>query len=104
MLVSVRNVDQSISLLTGFRKYNRQRCHWNHAQLMNKAHVPFRGVALAITATAMFALVSPYVKLLQPLSGLDIFAWRAIWTLPCILLLAALQKRLGKLRALATEM
>jgi chloramphenicol-sensitive protein RarD len=71
---------------------------------MNTTVVPLRGVALAVTATAMFALISPYVTLLSPLSGIDIFAWRMIWTMPFTLLLLGSQKGFGKLLALASEL
>ncbi len=37
---------------------------------------PERGIALSVGASTLFALLSAYVKLLAPLSGLDIFAWR----------------------------
>jgi chloramphenicol-sensitive protein RarD len=71
---------------------------------MNTTAVPLRGVALAVTATSMFALISPYVTLLSPLSGIDIFAWRMIWTMPFTLLLLGSQKGFGKLLALASEL
>lgn len=59
---------------------------------MNAADVPVKGVVLAVLASAMFALISPYVKLLSPLDGVDIFAWRVIWTLPFTLALVAAQR------------
>jgi chloramphenicol-sensitive protein RarD len=52
----------------------------------------------------MFALLSAYATLLAPLSGLDIFAWRIVWTVPGALLLVALRKRLPILRRLAYRM
>ncbi|APA89222.1 EamA family transporter RarD [Paraburkholderia sprentiae WSM5005] len=62
-----------------------------------------RGLALSIGASAMFALLSAYATLLKPLSGLDIFAWRIVWTVPGALLLVALRKRLPILRALVVR-
>jgi chloramphenicol-sensitive protein RarD len=65
---------------------------------------PKRGIALSVSASAMFALLSAYATLLAPLSGLDIFAWRVIWTVPGALLLVALRKRLPILRQLLYRM
>jgi chloramphenicol-sensitive protein RarD len=65
---------------------------------------PKRGIALSVGASALFALLSAYVTLLAPLSGLDIFAWRIIWTVPGALLLVALRKRLPILRQLLYRM
>jgi chloramphenicol-sensitive protein RarD len=64
------------------------------------AYQPGRGVALSVSASALFALMSVYVKLLEPLSGLDIFAWRVLWTAPGALTLIALRSRLPQMRAL----
>jgi chloramphenicol-sensitive protein RarD len=63
-----------------------------------------RGVALSVGASAMFALLSAYATLLTPLSGLDIFAWRIVWTVPGALLLIVLRKRLPILRQLLYRM
>jgi chloramphenicol-sensitive protein RarD len=65
---------------------------------------PKRGIALSVCASAMFALLSAYATLLAPLNGLDIFAWRIIWTVPGALLLVALRKRLPILRQLLYRM
>jgi chloramphenicol-sensitive protein RarD len=65
---------------------------------------PKRGIALSVGASAMFALLSAYATLLAPLSGLDIFAWRIVWTVPGALLLVALRKRLPILRQLLYRM
>ncbi|MFM0648298.1 EamA family transporter RarD [Paraburkholderia bryophila] len=65
---------------------------------------PKRGIALSVGASALFALLSAYATLLAPLSGLDIFAWRIIWTVPGALLLVALRKRLPILRQLLYRM
>jgi chloramphenicol-sensitive protein RarD len=63
-----------------------------------------RGIALSVCATTTFALLSAYATLLAPLSGLDIFAWRVVWTVPGALLLVALRKRLPILRQLLYRM
>ncbi|WP_244816637.1 EamA family transporter RarD [Caballeronia sp. Lep1P3] len=63
-------------------------------------HVLGRGIALSVTASMLFALMSGYTKWLAPLDGLDIFAWRMVWTLPGALLLVALRKRWPQLCAL----
>ncbi|MGF6773434.1 chloramphenicol-sensitive protein RarD [Paraburkholderia sp. GAS199] len=65
---------------------------------------PKRGIALSVSASALFALLSVYAKLLAPLSGLDIFAWRVIWTVPGALVLIVLRKRLPILRQLVDRM
>ncbi|MEA3088315.1 MAG: chloramphenicol-sensitive protein RarD [Paraburkholderia sp.] len=65
---------------------------------------PKRGIALSVGASAMFALLSAYAKLLAPLSGLDIFAWRVVWTVPGALLLILWRKRLPILRQLLYRM
>lgn len=35
-----------------------------------------RGVGLSVLASALFALLSGYTRLLAPLDGNDIFGWR----------------------------
>ncbi|KVN23301.1 chemotaxis protein [Burkholderia stagnalis] len=52
-----------------------------------------RGIALSVAASMLFALLSAYAKLLAPLTGLDIFAWRILWTAPGALALIALRGR-----------
>jgi chloramphenicol-sensitive protein RarD len=64
---------------------------------------PGRGIALSVAASTLFALLSAYAKLLAPLTGLDIFAWRIIWTLPGAWLLVTLRGRLPQLRELAAR-
>ncbi|WGS51979.1 EamA family transporter RarD [Paraburkholderia sp. D15] len=68
------------------------------------AYDPKRGIALSVGASTLFALLSAYATLLAPLNGLDIFAWRVIWTVPGALLLVALRKRLPILRQLLDRM
>ncbi|MEK6346341.1 MAG: EamA family transporter RarD [Burkholderia sp.] len=63
-----------------------------------------RGLALSVAASALFALMSVYAKLLAPLTGLDIFAWRIVWTLPGALALVAMRGRLGECAALVRRM
>lgn len=65
---------------------------------------PRRGIALSVGASALFALLSAYATLLKPLGGLDIFAWRVIWTVPGALALLALRKRLPMFRQLLYRM
>lgn len=62
---------------------------------------PGRGIAFSVGASTLFALLSAYATLLAPLTGLDIFAWRVVWTVPGALLLLALRGRLPQLLALA---
>jgi len=67
-------------------------------------HVLGRGIALSVTASALFALMSGYTKWLAPLDGLDIFAWRIMWTLPGALALVALRNRWPQLCALLAKL
>lgn len=62
-----------------------------------------RGIAFSVGASALFALMSVYATLLAPLSGVDIFAWRVVWTLPGALILLALRGRLPQLRGLVAR-
>jgi chloramphenicol-sensitive protein RarD len=57
-----------------------------------------RGIALSIAATTLFALLSVYTRMLRPLDGLDIFAWRIVWTVPGALLLVVARGRGAQLR------
>lgn len=59
-----------------------------------------RGIALSVAATTLFALLSVYTRLLRPLDGLDIFAWRIVWTVPGALLLVWMRGRGTQLKAL----
>jgi len=68
------------------------------------AFEPGRGIAFSVGASTLFALLSAYTLLLEPLDGLDIFAWRVIWTVPGALLLLAVRGRWPQLRALAARM
>jgi chloramphenicol-sensitive protein RarD len=45
----------------------------------------------------LFALLSVYARLLAPLGGLDIFAWRVIWTVPGAIALLVLRSRFAQL-------
>jgi len=63
-----------------------------------------RGIALSVGASALFALMSGYTKWLAPLDGLDIFAWRIVWTLPGALALVAVRKRWPQLCALVSRL
>jgi chloramphenicol-sensitive protein RarD len=63
-----------------------------------------RGIALSVSASALFALLSGYTKWLAPLDGLDIFAWRIVWTLPGALALVVLRRRWPQFRALAATL
>ncbi|GAC1320702.1 MAG: EamA family transporter RarD [Collimonas sp.] len=66
-----------------------------------------RGIGLSVAASMLFALMSGYTRLLAPLDGLDIFAWRVVWTVPGALALLVLRQRLPQagalLRRLARE-
>ncbi|MFJ2988952.1 EamA family transporter RarD [Collimonas sp. NPDC087041] len=59
-----------------------------------------RGISLSVGASMVFALLSGYTKWLTPLDGLDIFAWRVVWTLPGALALVILRQRMPQAREL----
>ena len=59
-----------------------------------------RGITLSVVATTLFALLSVYTRILQPLDGLDIFAWRIVWTVPGALLLVCVRGRRAEMTAL----
>lgn len=52
------------------------------------------GIAMSVIASGLFALLTGYVVLLQPLDGLDIFAWRIFWTIPAAFILLVYFKRI----------
>ncbi len=66
-----------------------------------------RGVALSLGASCLFVLIPPYVRVLQPLDGLQVFAQRVLWSIPVILLLMCLTRQvpllLQALRRLRSE-
>ena len=74
------------------------------ARIAMNQYEPGRGLALSVGASALFALMSAYTLLLAPLDGLDIFAWRVIWTAPGALALLVLRKRAPQLRVLFARM
>lgn len=57
-----------------------------------------RGIALSVIASTLFALLSAYTSWLTPLNGLDIFAWRIVWTLPLAFVLIGTRKHGAQLR------
>lgn len=59
-----------------------------------------RGIALSVIATTLFSLLSVYTRILHPLGGLDIFAWRIVWTVPGAFLLVGLRGRWRQFMAL----
>jgi chloramphenicol-sensitive protein RarD len=44
----------------------------------------YKGVALSVMASCLFAVMYFYTSLLKPLSGEEIFGWRMLLTLPCV--------------------
>ena len=43
-----------------------------------------KGIALSVTASVLFAVMYYYTSLLTPLSGVEIFGWRMLLTVPCM--------------------
>ncbi|MBN4667535.1 EamA family transporter RarD [Pandoraea nosoerga] len=52
-----------------------------------------RGVTLSVSASVMFSIMPALVAHLTPLSGLDVFAWRILLTLPGTLVIVAALRR-----------
>ncbi|WP_454868311.1 EamA family transporter RarD [Pseudomonas farris] len=45
-----------------------------------------KGIALSVSASVLFAVMYYYTSLLSPLSGVEIFGWRMLLTVPCMTL------------------
>ncbi|NBF03934.1 EamA family transporter RarD [Pseudomonas sp. Fl5BN2] len=45
-----------------------------------------KGIALSVLASVLFAVMYFYTSLLAPLTGVEIFGWRMLLTLPCMTL------------------
>ena len=43
-----------------------------------------KGIALSVSASVLFAVMYYYTSLLTPLSGVEIFGWRMLLTVPCM--------------------
>ncbi|KAF1047023.1 MAG: Protein RarD [Herbaspirillum frisingense] len=63
-----------------------------------------RGIGLSVFASALFAFLSGYTRLLAPLDGLDIFAWRILCTTIAVLALIAWRRHGAQLRAACAEL
>ncbi|BEV16866.1 EamA family transporter RarD [Herbaspirillum sp. DW155] len=63
-----------------------------------------RGIGLSVLASSLFAFLSGYTRLLAPLDGTDIFSWRIVITLLCVLGLLAWRGELPRLRAAMAEL
>nr|WP_284504478.1 MULTISPECIES: EamA family transporter RarD [unclassified Caballeronia] len=55
---------------------------------------------MSITASICFTAMAAYTLLLKPLTVLEIFAWRVVWTLPTILAVLVVRGELRDLRTL----
>ncbi|WXL27133.1 EamA family transporter RarD [Ectopseudomonas mendocina] len=60
-----------------------------------------RGVAFSLLASVLFAMVPGYVRFLEPLDGLQVFAHRVLWSIPAVLLLITLLRQWPNLLAAA---
>ena len=56
-----------------------------------------RGVGLSVAASVLFVLIPGYVRWLQPLDGLQVFAQRILWSIPAVLLLVLLSRQFAVL-------
>ena len=58
-----------------------------------------KGIALSVLASVLFAVMYFYTSLLAPLTGVEIFGWRMLLTLPCMtvfMLLTGEWRRVGE--------
>ncbi|WP_137009971.1 EamA family transporter RarD [Aquitalea aquatilis] len=72
-------------------------------RLVNHAH-PYRGVALSVTSSCLFAGLYYYATLLSPLTGVQIFGWRMLLTLPCVTLFMLLSREWKHVQHLLTRL
>ncbi|MCB6184921.1 EamA family transporter RarD [Leeia sp. TBRC 13508] len=56
-------------------------------------HTILKGMGLSVFSSVVFMLIAGCTLRLKPLDGMEIFAWRIIWTLPCVLLFIRLSGR-----------
>lgn len=63
-----------------------------------------RGVLLSVMASVLFAALYYLSTLLVPLSGQEVFGWRVLLTLPCLLLFMALGRDWTAVRELAARL
>lgn len=63
-----------------------------------------KGVALSLTASALFGLLYYYASLLSPLSGEQIFGWRMLLTVPVMTLLILLWGEWHQVTAIARRL
>nr|WP_269803018.1 EamA family transporter RarD [Pseudomonas uvaldensis] len=54
-----------------------------------------KGIALSVTASALFAVMYYYTSLLAPLTGVEIFGWRMLLTMPCMTVFMLVAKEWG---------
>lgn len=64
----------------------------------------YKGVALSVMASCLFAVMYYYTSLLHPLSGEEIFGWRMLLTLPCVTLFMLSSGDWKRVRALAARL
>ena len=50
---------------------------------MNPSHTT-RGTAVSLAASCLFGLIYYYATVLKPLTGLEIYGWRILFTVPCL--------------------
>ncbi|KAF0811616.1 hypothetical protein IGB42_03905 [Andreprevotia sp. IGB-42] len=66
----------------------------------NPSALPGKGVALSVVASCVFAALGWFTTLLTPLAGLDIFAWRIVWTIPGMVIVLALLRHGPRFRTM----
>jgi chloramphenicol-sensitive protein RarD len=60
---------------------------------------PPSGLAPAIGAYLIWGFLPLYLRLVESVPPLEFVGWRIIWTLPLCLLIVALRRQFGELRA-----
>lgn len=64
----------------------------------------YKGIALSIASSCMFAGLYYYATLLSPLNGEEIFAWRMLLTLPCVTLFMLIGREWQRVVALIARL
>lgn len=63
-----------------------------------------KGIALSVSASALFAVMYYYTSLLSPLTGVEIFGWRMLLTMPCMTVFMLVAKEWKRVTELARRL
>nr|WP_305518358.1 EamA family transporter RarD [Pseudomonas sp. Q11] len=63
-----------------------------------------KGIVLSVSASALFAVMYYYTSLLSPLTGVEIFGWRMLLTMPCMTVFMLVAKEWNLVTALGRRL